>query len=484
MFDEAKHGARREQDTDLDAGDLREVAAELQGWCARTPASRSRPTATSSSSWPSRPSSTRGWASAPSTTASTSKIPHDLGTAVNVVTMVFGNMGDDSGTGVAFTRDPTTGEQAVRRVPAQRPGRGRRGRHSDAAAIAQMREACPTVYGQFEEIADRLEKHYRDVQDLEFTVERGKLYMLQTRNAKRTARGRREDRRRDGARGHHPKEEALKRVEPARSSSCCVPQFDPAAREARHAHRQGPHRLTGRGRRQAVFDPDTAASGRARASRSSWCARDLARGLPRHGRRPGHPDLARRHDRHAAVVARQMGKPCVAGRGADRRRRAPTPHAPTESARAQRRRLDLARRHDRRGLRRRRSPRSARRLEDERAADASGLGRRGPRTGRVGQRGHARARPRARGSSAPTASACAAPSTCSARRSGRDRRSAILVADDASRAKDATRRRDARADDRHAVASSTPLWPISRSSRRATSTASSRRWTACRSSSG
>ena len=97
----------------------------------RRSAATSPPTPTSSSGWPSAPSSAPGWASAPSTTATPSKIAHDLGTAVNVVTMVFGNMGDDSGTGVAFTRNPSTGEKRpLRRVPAERPGRGRGRRHS------------------------------------------------------------------------------------------------------------------------------------------------------------------------------------------------------------------------------------------------------------------------------------------------------------------------------------------------------------------
>ena len=106
--------AARRLDTDLDAAALREVVDGLQGRSsARAPAATSRPTRTSSSTWPSRPSSPPGSASAPATTASSQKIAHDLGTAVNVVTMVFGNMGDDSGTGVAFTRDPNTGEKVL-----------------------------------------------------------------------------------------------------------------------------------------------------------------------------------------------------------------------------------------------------------------------------------------------------------------------------------------------------------------------------------
>ena len=116
------------------------------------------------------------------------KIPHDLGTAVNVVTMVFGNMGNDSGTGVAFTRDPNTGEKILYGeylVNAQ--GEDVVAGIRTAPRIAQLATDMPAVYAEFRAIAEKLEKHYRDVQDLEFTIERGKLYMLQTRNAKRAA---------------------------------------------------------------------------------------------------------------------------------------------------------------------------------------------------------------------------------------------------------------------------------------------------------
>src|SRR6187402_2703080 len=103
------------------------------------------------------------------------KIPHDLGTAVNVVTMVFGNMGDDSGTGVAFTRDPNTGEKALYgEYLTNAQGEDVVAGVRTPAKISQMRDEMPEVYAQFEEIAQRLERHYRDMQDLEFTIERGR----------------------------------------------------------------------------------------------------------------------------------------------------------------------------------------------------------------------------------------------------------------------------------------------------------------------
>jgi pyruvate,phosphate dikinase len=116
------------------------------------------------------------------------KIAHDLGTAVNVVTMVFGNMGNDSGTGVAFTRNPNTGEKVLfgeYLVNAQ--GEDVVAGIRTPSPIAALAEDMPKAYAEFTKIADKLERHYKDVQDLEFTIERGRLYMLQTRSAKRTA---------------------------------------------------------------------------------------------------------------------------------------------------------------------------------------------------------------------------------------------------------------------------------------------------------
>src|SRR5439155_10816240 len=116
------------------------------------------------------------------------KIPHDLGTAVNVVTMVFGNMGDASATGVAFTRDPNTGERKLfGEYLTNAQGEDVVAGIRTPKPLAELRADMPAAYEEFQRIADGLERHYRDVQDLEFTIERGRLYMLQTRNAKRTA---------------------------------------------------------------------------------------------------------------------------------------------------------------------------------------------------------------------------------------------------------------------------------------------------------
>ena len=116
------------------------------------------------------------------------KIPDDLGTAVNVVTMVFGNMGADSGTGVAFTRDPNTGEKVLfGEYLTNAQGEDVVAGIRTAPKIAELETEMPEVYAELKRIGRQLERHYRDVQDLEFTIERGRLFMLQTRSAKRTA---------------------------------------------------------------------------------------------------------------------------------------------------------------------------------------------------------------------------------------------------------------------------------------------------------
>ena len=116
------------------------------------------------------------------------KIPHDLGTAVNVQSMVFGNMGNDSGTGVAFTRDPATGDkQLYGEYLLNAQGEDVVAGIRTPSKISRLQQDLPQVYQQFQEIANRLEQHYRDIQDMEFTVEKGRLYMLQTRSGKRSA---------------------------------------------------------------------------------------------------------------------------------------------------------------------------------------------------------------------------------------------------------------------------------------------------------
>ena len=209
------------------------------------------------------------------------KIPHDLGTAVNIVTMVFGNMGEDSGTGVAFTRDPNTGEKALYgEYLTNAQGEDVVAGVRTPAKISQMRDEMPEVYAQFEEIAQRLERHYRDMQDLEFTIERGTLYMLQTRSGKRTAPAAVKiavDMVRRGA--HHARKRRSSASIPRRSCSCCcrASTRPPRRRWGTGCSARGSMHPPARpwGRRSS--SPTARSRQRRPATRSSWCASRPAR---------------------------------------------------------------------------------------------------------------------------------------------------------------------------------------------------------------
>jgi pyruvate, orthophosphate dikinase len=245
------------------------------------------------------------------------RIPHDLGTAVNIVTMVFGNMGDDSGTGVAFTRDPNTGEKILfGEYLTNAQGEDVVAGIRTPEEIGHMRETMPEVYAEFEEIAQRLERHYRDVQDLEFTIERGKLYMLQTRSAKRTAPAAVKIAVDMVEEGILSREEALQRVDPAQVVQLLLPRVDERAKE------QAKDRFLGKGLNaspgaavgRAVFDPDRAVETRDAGDpvilvRIETSPDDV------HGMLAAKGVLTARGGAtsHAAVVARSMGLPCVAG---------------------------------------------------------------------------------------------------------------------------------------------------------------------------
>jgi pyruvate,orthophosphate dikinase len=243
------------------------------------------------------------------------KIPDDLGTAVSVVTMVFGNMGADSGTGVAFTRDPATGEKELYGEYLQNA------QGEDVVAgivtpkkIAQLKTDMPEIYTQLERAATLLEKHYRDVQDMEFTVERGKFWMLQTRNAKRT-----------GAaavkiavdmvhEGLIDKRTAILRVEPVQLDQLLHPTVDPKAdvKVLATGLPASPGAATGK----VVFDPDEAET-LAQEGEKVVLVRIETSPEDYHGMVAAQAILTARGGQtsHAAVVARGMGKTCVAGCG-------------------------------------------------------------------------------------------------------------------------------------------------------------------------
>ncbi len=247
------------------------------------------------------------------------KIPHSLGTAVNVQSMVFGNMGSDSGTGVAFTRNPSTGEkQLYGEYLLNAQGEDVVAGIRTPSKISRLQEDLPHVFQQFQEIAQRLEKHYRDMQDLEFTVERGHLYMLQTRSAKRNAQAAVKVAVDMVEEGLITPEEAVKRVEPSQVYQLLLPRFDDA--EKKRAEQEG--RLLAKGLNaspgaaygKAIFDADRAEV-LGKAGTPVVLVRPETSPDDVHGMLVAKGILTARGGAtsHAAVVARGLGLPCVAG---------------------------------------------------------------------------------------------------------------------------------------------------------------------------
>ena len=240
-------------------------------------------------------------------------IPHDLGTAVNVVQMVFGNKGEGSGTGVAFTRDPATGEQGLYGeylVNAQ--GEDVVAGIRTPEPIERMREALPAAFGQLVETMAALETHYRDMQDIEFTVEDGKLFLLQTRSAKRTAAAALKSAVTMVEEGLISKEEAVARIDSGQLDQLLHPMLDPAAKFEVAA--RGLNASPGAASGAVVLDADTAEA-RGNAGESVILVRwettpdDIHGMIAAKGILTAHGGMTS----HAAVVARGMGKPCIAG---------------------------------------------------------------------------------------------------------------------------------------------------------------------------
>jgi pyruvate,orthophosphate dikinase len=240
-------------------------------------------------------------------------IPDDLGTAVNVVQMVFGNRGDGSATGVAFTRDPSTGEQGVYGeylVNAQ--GEDVVAGTRTPQPLEEMRARLPEAYDQLLDTMQRLEQHYRDMQDVEFTVEDGRLYMLQTRSAKRTAAAAVRAAVDMTSEGLITQEEAISRIDPRSLDQLLHPRLDPNA-EFEVAAR-GLNASPGAASGKVVLDADTAED-RGKAGEAVILVRwettpdDIHGLIQAQGVLTAHGGMTS----HAAVVARGMGKPCVAG---------------------------------------------------------------------------------------------------------------------------------------------------------------------------
>ncbi len=245
------------------------------------------------------------------------EIPYSWGTAVNVQAMVFGNSGDNSGTGVAFTRDPATGEKKLfgeYLINAQ--GEDVVAGVRTPQPIAQLKNDMPEVYEQFASIAQRLEEHYSDMQDMEFTIEKGKLYMLQTRNGKRTAAAALKIAVDLVDEGKISEDEAVLRVDPKQLDALLHPQFDAAALKAATPIGTGLAASPGAACGKVVFTAEDA---------KAWAARGEKVVLARLETSPediegmaasqGILTVRGGMTSHAAVVARGMGTCCVSGCG-------------------------------------------------------------------------------------------------------------------------------------------------------------------------
>jgi pyruvate,orthophosphate dikinase len=330
-FEEILHIAKEDKgielDTDLDADDLKSIAEEYKRQ-VRKELGKPFPENVEEQLWGAIGAVFGSWHSARAKTyRKLNNIPEEWGTAVTVQAMVFGNRGDTSATGVAFTRDPATGEKLLygeflinaqgedvvagirTPQPITKEVRTRQG-----GKRPSMEEAMPQTYAELTQIGEKLEKHYRDMQDVEFTVQEGKLFMLQTRSGKRTAEAALKAAVDMVGEGLIDKKTALTRVDPAALDQLLHPTLDPNAEKQEIASGLGasPGAATG----EAVFTAEEAES-LAAANRAVILVRNETSPEDIHGMHAAKGILTARGGMtsHAAVVARGMGRPCVSGAG-------------------------------------------------------------------------------------------------------------------------------------------------------------------------
>ena len=244
-------------------------------------------------------------------------IPYSWGTAVNVQSMAFGNMGDDCGTGVAFTRDPATGNKGLfGEFLTNAQGEDVVAGVRTPMKIAEMEEKFPEAFAQFKDVCEKLENHYRDMQDMEFTVEHGKLYMLQTRNGKRTAQAALKIACDLVDEGMRTEEEAVLMIDPRNLDTLLHPQFDVTALKNATPAGKGLGASPGAACGKVVFSADDAVAWAERGEkvvlvRLETSAEDITGMKAAQGILTGRGGMTS----HAAVVARGMGKCCVSGCG-------------------------------------------------------------------------------------------------------------------------------------------------------------------------
>jgi len=317
ILDAKKTAKHVELDTDLDASDLKAVVAsykvkykELKG-----------------EEFPQNPRTQlieavkavfRSWDNPRANTyRRLNNIPYEWGTAVNVQSMVFGNMGDDSGTGVAFTRDPSTGEKKLYgEYLFNAQGEDVVAGIRTPKPISELEKDNKELYRQFQDISNKLEAHYRDMQDMEFTIEKGKLYMLQTRNGKRTAQAALKIAISLVEEGLLSEKEAVLKVEPKQLDSLLHPQFDPASLKNATVIATGLNASPGAATGMAVFTAERAQE-LVKAGKPVILVRQETSPEDIEGMAVAKGVLTSRGGMtsHAAVVARGMGTCCVAGAG-------------------------------------------------------------------------------------------------------------------------------------------------------------------------
>ena len=245
-----------------------------------------------------------------------SHIPHDLGTAVNIVTMVFGNMGDSCGTGVAMSRNASNGENVLEGdYLSNAQGEDVVAGIRKTQPLSDLQAAMPAIYDEFVDIAKRLENHYRNMQDMEFTIEHGKLWILQTRDGKRTAQAEVRIAVDMVHEGLISQREAVARVKPEQVDIFLHPQLDPKAREQAPLLAKGLNVSPGAAVGVVAFDADTAERWAKKDGRPVIMVRPETKPDDVHGMLAAEGILTSKGGRtsHAALVARQFGKPAVVG---------------------------------------------------------------------------------------------------------------------------------------------------------------------------
>lgn len=316
ILDEVKEAKNAKQDTDLDAEDLKEVVRRYKELYRKE----------KGTDFPQDPRAQlmeavkavfRSWNNPRAIVyRRLNDIPGDWGTAVNVQEMVYGNMGEDSGTGVAFTRNPSTGEKKLYgEFLMNAQGEDVVAGIRTPRSIDVLREINPEVYDQFVKIAETLEKHYRDMQDMEFTIERGKLFMLQTRNGKRTAAAALKIAVDLVNEGMITKEEAILKVDPKQLDTLLHPAFDQKALKSAKPIAKGLPASPGAATGRIYFTAEDAVNAYNSGEKKVILVRLETSPEDIEGMHASQGILTGRGGMtsHAAVVARGMGRCCVAG---------------------------------------------------------------------------------------------------------------------------------------------------------------------------